>query len=109
MSYEKALKIVENYERKRFLKGKYSDSDGDVCVIGLLFPSTRQVAGNSPDGVPCIDRLINNKIYIALEQELADLGLTVEQAKKLQIVNDLNGINPEDRYNFVLRWLKGKP
>lgn len=103
MGYQKALERLEALEDKRLAYGHYYDKeDGCFCALGALARSaarrlkvfTQGASIHQPDA------------WSRLGKRLEALGLTPDEARRLQRVNDCYNGTPEGRYEYVLGWLR---
>jgi pyruvate formate-lyase activating enzyme-like uncharacterized protein len=114
MALNKALFRLRAHPTKRLINGYY-EKEGDIDVIGVLLPSTRQYK----DFDISIDDIIKNNSDVF--DELKELDMSPEEAQELQEINDgyhpkdrlmrLPGLfhqSPEERYIRMLKWMENK-
>jgi hypothetical protein len=96
MSYIKFLEKLKVYKPKKLIDAQYVDNHGNCCAIGAVVKTTitlpSELAGFS------IGKLIYEAINV--KQELIDLGLTCDEACRIQRINDCFDIPYGDSRNI---------
>lgn len=114
MSYDLALKHLQEKPGKTLAIGSYKNAVGECCALGYLCPSLPSMEieaikiFNEKTGKRAIALDIETivKYCPGAKRELDALDLTVEEAQTLQQYNDTGFEHNSERYRYVIDFLK---